>query len=227
MSLPKSSSTFLGRVTTVTDKSIKNPVRETNVIITISSQIKPKTDQELNAVAGCLEHSVADMLTPEGLAEIITIKEKEYNEGHRFTSEYIMDINSEYSIEIGERPRGSRVHTHIIVNVSHKTKIWFDYQSIKDFMDEAMTSHGCPKFKGVYASIKLIKGMINARDYLRKQIREKKGKIISETTPITPTSTILGAARTLGNPTVNEHGEETFEDEMQELAALLSSNKIY
>lgn len=105
------------------------PVRYTDIFVTVSTNRKPYSKAEEDALYTELQHLIEDvMFTDVEIVKILPMDDP--------TAIYEV-IMSNLSLETGKKPRGGRVHAHFILNIVHGTnfqlrranksfKQWFD-----------------------------------------------------------------------------------------------------
>jgi hypothetical protein len=149
----------------------ENPERHSGYLITISTNVRPKNDREAEEVSDCLRDTLEELLEAEGLREVIDFRKR----GHKFTSDFVDDVNSEFVIEIGRMPRGRRVHAHVLIMIKHRSNLRLDYTKLRNFINRALGDGRCSQFVKAYVNVRLLKGVFDIRKYLRKEL--KRGSI--------------------------------------------------
>jgi hypothetical protein len=88
-------------------------VRYTDIFVTVNTNQKPYSQTEENDLYEELERLVTDvMFTDDEIKKILPMDDPEA------IDEVIM---TNLSLETGQKPRGSRVHAHFILNIVHRT----------------------------------------------------------------------------------------------------------
>lgn len=90
--------------------------RNTNLFITINTNILPRTQDEAEAVGAELHKTVSDMFNVH-IEKILKVHPDSPPLGDMDT----VDVN--FSIERGKKRRGGRIHAHALVKIVHHTKI--------------------------------------------------------------------------------------------------------
>lgn len=141
-----------------------------NFLITINTNYRPYEDSEnYQEVSRRLANFVDGLFTggdPERVKSVL-----------RFLPPYASDANSPFwtyierarvlasGIEVGNDPRGQRVHAHIQWQVTHRTKIHIDRVALRD-MAQAAINH--PLVKGMFVHVRAEGDPQNAIDYVNK-----------------------------------------------------------
>lgn len=70
------------------------------------------------------------------------------NDGAKFTKRWVKEISTESSIEVGDKYH--QLHAHMLIKISHFTKIQLDYGAMKHYLlnSDAEVLHGGFWFKG-------------------------------------------------------------------------------
>lgn len=144
----------------------ENPERNSGYLITVSTNIRPKNDAEAEEVSECLRETLEELLEAEGLREVIDFRKR----GHRFTSDFVDDVNSEFVIEIGRMPRGRRVHAHVLLLIKHRSNLRLNYNKLRAFINDTLGDGRCPQFVRAYVQVKFLKGVFDIKKYLRKEL---------------------------------------------------------
>lgn len=105
------------------------PIRYTDIFVTVSTNRKPYSKAEEDALYQELQHLIEDvMFTDQEIVKILPMDDP--------TAIYEV-IMSNLALETGQKPRGGRVHAHFILNIVHGTRFvlkranrqfkqWFD-----------------------------------------------------------------------------------------------------
>jgi len=140
-----------------------------NFLITINTNVKPKTEEEFNEVQEAFE----DFLTwlfhkehaDERLFKFINLPSRGIKGKKSDFPEKFKRIDSETVIELGQSRRGGRIHSHTLLEVTHKSGIQIDAELIKKEAEE----HLGDLVKGVYVNVKFINGTAKTiLSYIRK-----------------------------------------------------------
>jgi hypothetical protein len=85
-------------------------------------------------------------------------------EGVQYNDDTIKDVSADYVVEVGSIKK--QIHTHIMMNFTHFTRIQLHFQKIKAFFEKEL------RLKNVYFQAKLLKPSAsdNIIDYLEKMV---------------------------------------------------------
>lgn len=151
-----------------TGESANSKDRISNYHITVSTNVKPTTQQQTDALVDALAKSSEQVFgTDQSLAQIVRFNKP----GHYWGDKYIQSVDMRHAPEVGTKPTGSRVHTHINLKIKHQSNITITHSVpvIKKlyFDTELLQPLGV---KNLYVKIQLIKNSDEAiRRYLDKQ----------------------------------------------------------
>lgn len=148
--------------------------RHSDFHITVSTNKRP-----VPGLVEALGQAVETVFNSDvGLAQIIHFTDRAPN-WHRYplddpsNTSVIQDIDGEHVEEVGEDARGGRVHSHIILNIKHKSNIQIGKGDVKRLILQT----GLLQPFGVntlYTHIKLLPNVQEAiREYQRKKFRRE------------------------------------------------------
>lgn len=123
-------------VKAASDKKKLLRLNHSNWMYTISSQNvwkddTPENKEKSQKMYNDLQAAVNEFCKKENIVKYLELHEDAQAEGHSLTADYITGINVLSSIEIGAK-RGL-IHSHIGVQISHRTKIQMNYKEITKF----------------------------------------------------------------------------------------------
>lgn len=142
--------------------------KHSGFFITVSTNYRPKADEDAAEVAELLRKAMGEMLSNQGLAEVI-----EFLEAGSFTKQYIKTVEGEFIVERGRNARGGRIHSHASLHITHRSKIRMNIPAMKEFLMERLSSISA--IKSVYINVKAIGSDKLIRDYLRKELHNGGG----------------------------------------------------
>jgi hypothetical protein len=142
--------------------------RHSDYHITVSTNYKPTSPNETNELIEALANATEDVFgTDKNLARIVHFN----NPRHYWDEKYIQDVDMKHAPEIGAMPKGSRVHTHIVLRIKHTSNISIQNAApiIKKLYFESGYLDPFP-IANLYVNIKLLRNDKEAlRKYLGKQ----------------------------------------------------------
>jgi hypothetical protein len=127
-------------------------IKYTNVFIMISTNYRPKNDQDYMSSARHLDMLLALAFDKDRMDEHVFdfVKNRRTGKDHTndtWTSQYIKKVKARWGIEIGRKVRGQRLH--VLVEVAHKSCIWVNRLKLQNFINENMA----PKVKGSHVKV--------------------------------------------------------------------------
>lgn len=138
-----------------TSKRPKNEKKETNVFVTISSNKKiPYNERDGKAMIGKWE-ALMQTLFSEEVCDLF-----EFREG---CIDDIIKCKVKVESEIGDDPKGKRLHTHAMIQTEHRCNIRLDIGKIRQLIKMALPSW-YPGNKYPYVQVKLLP----STDWLQK-----------------------------------------------------------
>jgi len=108
--------------------------------------------------------TLAEMLERETLGYFVTFKYPYQDD--EWSDETIISVVSHTNIEEGKHPKGRRIGSHSLIEITHCSKIHLNYKEMTDFMNFALAPYGV---KGVYVHGAMAgDGFKNLLSYMRK-----------------------------------------------------------
>lgn len=118
--------------------------------VLVSSNVKTENTQVREEIAESLKQAVVYAFKDNGESVFKVLKE-----GDSFDSVSIENVKISYAAEVGEDPKGGRVHLHTLVEVEHHTRLQINFgvcnKMIKDKCQELS-----PHILGAYVNIKWV-----------------------------------------------------------------------
>jgi hypothetical protein len=157
-------------VTQQKHKNAQQSVKYSGFHITVSTNKRPKTNEESHALGGRLNEAIATTCTHTGLTQFISF----LKEGHTYKSN-IKDIDVQYAIELGTQKAGGRIHSHIVLKVTHTSMIRINIPVLKQLLLTAINKPGVePVITSLYVNVGMIRSDKNLEEYLLKKQVEVK-----------------------------------------------------
>ena len=142
----------------VTSKKIseKQKTRHSNFLITINTNKRPKTQNELVKYVNDLRSYVKNgLLSNYGLTRLLKFKEGNLGD--------IKNIDAKFAIEMGRHTKGGRVHAHIFLKIDHNAML--DFPNKQFIIDELSRRMG---IMSPHIDFKIVGSQKNIEDYLSK-----------------------------------------------------------
>lgn len=146
----------------------KDTRRKSNYLITISTNVKPRDAAHQAQLSNALEDATRAVFDDDANLERLIRFNKP---NHRYSEQYIQNIQVRSAPEVGTDPRGGRVHTHVNIRINHTSNITMKYSApmIKQLYFEQGTLQPLG-VKNLYIKIQLIADNRDAiKRYLSKQ----------------------------------------------------------
>jgi len=172
-------------VTTLKRKKKSQQLKFSGFHITISTNKKPKDDEESQNIGRRLNQAIALTFTHDTLSKIIFYLKPSYNQDGEVDKgipearikgniidykAHIKKLKVQYAIELGGGAKGGRVHAHIILRVTHNSKIRIDIPELKQRMLQALNLNDeSPAITSIYINIGIIRSDKNLEEYLKKK----------------------------------------------------------
>lgn len=131
--------------------------RRSKFLITISTNFRPRTTAQSKGMAQSLRAGIQQLLTREQLLNVLECIEG----GHRD----IDKIDAEFNVELGKDVRGSRIHSHIILDVHHHCKLRVNLPFVREWLPRNIDDH---RINSVYVNVRMIATDKDAHNYVRK-----------------------------------------------------------
>jgi len=74
--------------------------------------------------------------------------------------DHIVEVKTVYKMEVGTHPKGGRVHAHVLIKITHDSKIRLNYDALRDLIKD--------EFGGGYMNAKIVSSTYDLRNYLNK-----------------------------------------------------------
>jgi len=154
------------------EKQIKRKGKKekyTNLLITISTNYKPINENDYEEKAEEFSEILENFFQPDTMHENFMDFIKP-NENDNWDSETILNVNVRSVIEHGKGKMGGRIHSHTILEITHKSKLWVNVEKIKKHMDNNLSF-----VKGVYVNVRLVpEGLKYILQYVKKDEEEEE-----------------------------------------------------
>lgn len=160
-----------------------------NVMITISTNYRPKNEDDYLNKATKLEEILYMMFNPNSMDQyvidfIVNPRTGEDHTGDKWSVPYIVESNTKWGIELGGSKVGGRLHSHVLLEVTHRSCIWANATKIKAFVDSSLNDW----VKGSYVHISAIKGAAKSiLSYIRKDQPLSADEIVEASHQLNPT----------------------------------------
>jgi len=147
----------------------EEPKRHSRYAVTISSNYRPVDSADQRRVEE-LFYKALSLAFQNDYVHML-----KWNRG--FRPQDIEDVRVGIAVETGSSPRGTRVHSHIDLDIHHKTNIALDYYRMKDVIMRRILEVGLGEdVVGLYINIHLIHNPIEA--WLMYQ--KKKARLVQQ-----------------------------------------------
>lgn len=136
----------------------KNLTKQSNFLITISTNFKPKSTGQSVAIADKLRGALAQVFSQEQLPDCL-----------EFSAGGVRDIKKveiSYNVELGHDPKGARIHSHATVEISHNAHLRMNLAHLRAIVPALIHDE---RVKSVYLNVKTLPSNMAARAYLRKE----------------------------------------------------------
>lgn len=142
-----------------------NPkVKHSSFFITISTNVAPEYQSDLQSVGKALNEAMESMLSEDNLKEIV-----KFLPGHEKDkyNDVVEAVDGSFAVELGKKARGGRVHGHALVHIDHRSKIHLDRDEIQSFIKLSLFVRGID-LKSIYVHIDAAKSDRTLIDYISK-----------------------------------------------------------
>jgi hypothetical protein len=156
----------------ITKVEIDKKLHYTDYFVTISTNIKPKNEQDAFMLESQLTEAIDEVF--EQPEKFIT-----FVEGEKEDWEKIKKFKYTGLTEIGEGAKGKRVHWHGKIQIEHYTKIRVFKEVIKPIFDKVLKEKIGSRFKKCYFSHKWIPSTKPIQSYITKNYKLTKVKNIN------------------------------------------------
>jgi hypothetical protein len=158
------------KVTDVTKlkETIKNPVKYTTFLITVSTNVRPHTEEEGRLEAGRLNGALALTYTHANLKKLF-----KFLSGGTYSTT-MKDVDVKYAIELGPSKQGGRIHAHTLMKLKHTSKglVHINIPVLRHVLlrslKAATTSTRMALIKNIHIDIKVANDQRTLEDYLTK-----------------------------------------------------------
>ena len=150
-----------GEVEEVAKVSTRDPQRRhSNWFITINTQV-PESNPESDVVLDQLGAAIKTIFNPNNLYKIVDVIEEDVV----FDSNSIIKAKIKFSLEVGTKPKGSRIHSHVLLKITHRTKIRLSNEAIRGELKRLISS---PAFINPHIFWIVVSPEANIREYIAK-----------------------------------------------------------
>jgi hypothetical protein len=157
-------------VTAEKHANVKDKVKFSGFHITISTNKRPQTEDDADALRMQLNVCIANTFTHPNLKEFIAFLSEEQQKGHTYVMN-IKDVDVQYAIELGsDAARGGRIHAHVVLKISHTSRIKIDIPVFKAKVTEYLNMPGARfTVPNPYIHIVVMRNSKNLEEYLLKE----------------------------------------------------------
>lgn len=127
--------------------------------VLVSSNVKTDDLATANEIASCLKTGFASTFRDRP-NDVFIIR------GGEWGSELIDSLKIQYAAEIGEDPRGGRVHLHALVTVVHHDNVRINGPALQVILREHCMDH--PFIKNIFVRVKWVPTSKPLEDYIGK-----------------------------------------------------------
>jgi hypothetical protein len=143
----------------------KNRIRHSNWLVTVSTNIRPQSNEESHRVGNDLHQSVKSMLTSENMPNIIDFKV----DGDGLDK--IETVRNQFGVELGRGKFGGAIHAHIIIHITHRSNIKLNAERIKEHIKNTTQDD---RIQNIHINIAFKGSGKTLEQYIRKeQIQDK------------------------------------------------------
>jgi hypothetical protein len=156
MSLPQAEIVSAEPTTTET------PERKSFYAITINTNFRPQNAAEQLEVSNTVDAALKEAFRYE-YSDML-------NWMNGFRPEAINRAKATIRVETGQNPHGMRIHSHVLLQIWHTTRIQLDYYRLKYVVMNKFLAYGLgDKVRGLYVNIKLLKNPADAWEIYQKK----------------------------------------------------------
>lgn len=135
-------------------------------ITATANSLKPSSSDEAEAMGDDLENAMRAAFDQERIKDFVTF----LDDSGSWNTQYIDDVQGEFSIELGETAKGSRIHAHAAIHIYHHSRIRLKIDVLQDFLSDYLIDNSQFAIKGkVYVNVRMIKGDTDLKSYIRKK----------------------------------------------------------
>ena len=148
-----------GRIQDLEKKEKNKKPIHSNFLITVNTNQQYKDDENLKDDVEVFDEIINNLLN--NIDQYIKLPE-----GVVFDEPHIKDVNVDYVVEVGDIKK--QIHTHIMIKITHFTKVQLQYMDIKRDIKEALG------LDNIYFQSKLLRQSAsdNIIDYLEKMTKK-------------------------------------------------------
>lgn len=154
-----------------------------NFLLTVNSNFRPSSREEALEMRDRLRTGMKALCTEQGMRSSI-----KFLNGGNYYDNILEPIDVEFAAELGEDPKGSRIHVHALMKLVHNDKVQLNREAIKSVVGSAS---GIPS---LYVNAKWVPSERTVQDYIKKQQAQPQPQ------PATPTS----QSQSQGEPSVDD-----------------------
>lgn len=140
-------------------------VRHSSFFITLNTNYKPEDMRDADSAGQSLRKAMKKMFAREGLEKIVTFMEGSWDD--------IISVDGEFVVELGDHPKGNRIHSHATLHFTHRAKIRLDFPAMRQFVRDRYCARGdCRLYKtSPHLDVQMISSKGNIEAYLRKGLQ--------------------------------------------------------
>lgn len=139
----------------------KQKIKYSGILVTINPNIRPSSLAEATALTQSLRRAVRVLLSDHNVRNIVDMMD-----GKAYNSKNILNITSDFSIELGTKSWGRRIHAHVYMQFEHLSMIRLNQWAIKKIISANMRDFNVTN---PYINFKIIGSDKNLLQYLKKQ----------------------------------------------------------
>lgn len=139
---------------------------KSNFFITINTQKRPDSFRDPDEFINCFENACRELFEDENLQSDLIVFNDPMDAPHM--EELIEDIYVSGGREIGEKQQ--KIHSHILYEISHRSKLRLDYSFIREFIK----TH-CGIEQEIYVNVRLVHNNHTITDTERAKLYAEKG----------------------------------------------------
>ena len=157
------------------------PSKRAVYLITINTNYRPTTSADSTAAGDILRSTLHDMFGTATVGAFVEYLPDPQGDppGSIGDENDVMSIRSDIGVELGTDPKGSRVHAHIALDITHTTRIRVNLAYLRSAVRGALQPY--PQFKGQpYVNVRFVKtrGLRDVVRYVFKTVDAKTGKVV-------------------------------------------------
>jgi len=151
----------------------KEEIKYSNFFLTINTNYRAKSDSDFDTFTRAYAEVLSEMFNKKKMGAIIRFLPP--NEDDEWKRPYILKADAHTNLEEGTTVRGGRIHSHSLIEITHKSKIHINARAVKNMVYDKMKPYGV---KGPYVHVQLVnEEQKKILSYMRKDEPIEEGAI--------------------------------------------------